>query len=131
LQTLGNNLASDGRLEGTLNVTTIECDQNANTCSIPVPAPAFALVFLTSNALKAVSPTSTMTYPTTAVTAHGNTLHIDPSMLATSYGHSGMEDTHGATSPGSVSGTSSFHAALPGVLTLFAAALGAALVALR
>ncbi|KAI0255534.1 hypothetical protein BJV78DRAFT_1151513 [Lactifluus subvellereus] len=130
-QTLGNNLQSDGRLNGTLNVTTVACDQNANTCSIPVPAPGFALVFLTSNALRAVSPTSTVTFPTTAQTRHGNTVSIDPSMLATSYGHSGMQDTHGATSPGSSSGTSPLRAALPGALALFVAALGAAAVALR
>jgi hypothetical protein len=112
-------------------VTTIECNQSANTCSIPVPAPGFALVFLTSNALRAVSPSSTVTFPTTAYTRHGNTVSIDPSMLATSYGHTGMEDLHGATSQGSFSGTSSLLGALPGALTLLAAALGAAAVALR
>jgi hypothetical protein len=126
LQTLGNNLESDGRLNGTLNVTTVECNQSANTCSIPVPAPGFALVFLTSNALQAVSPTSTVTFPTTALTRTGNTVSIDPSMLATSNGHSGMEDMRGATSQGSVSGASPVRAAL----TLLGIALGAAVVAL-
>ncbi|KAH9003624.1 hypothetical protein EDB86DRAFT_2888634 [Lactarius hatsudake] len=127
-QTLGNNFGSDGRLVGTLNVTTVQCDTTANTCAVPVPAPGFALVFLTSDALSAVSPASTVTYPTTAQTRTVNTIFIDPSMLATSYGHSGMENVHGATSPGS-SSASALRAT--GALALFAAALGAVVVARR
>ena len=130
LQTLGNNFQSDGRLQGTLNVTTVQCDQAANTCSIPVPAPGAAIVFLTSSALSAVSPSSTVTFPTTYPEG-SNTVSINPSMLATSYGHSGMENKHGATSPGSSSGTVPLRAAPPGALMLFAAAVGAAVVALR
>ncbi|KAI9461990.1 hypothetical protein BJY52DRAFT_1147038 [Lactarius psammicola] len=129
-QTLGNNFGSDGRLVGDLNVTTVQCDTTANTCSVPVPAPGFALVFLTSDALSAVSPASTLTYPTTAQTRTVNTIYIDPSMLATSGGHSGMENVRGATSPGS-SSASSLRGTLPGALALFAAALGAVLVARR
>lgn len=127
-QTLGNNFEADGRLSGTLNVTTISCDTSANTCSIPVPAPGFALVFLTSAALSDVSPASTVTYPTSTQTRTVNTIYIDPSVLATSYGHSGMEDVRGATSPGS-SDASSWRGAMPGALVLFAAALGAVAVA--
>ncbi|KAJ7583232.1 hypothetical protein C8J56DRAFT_790850, partial [Mycena floridula] len=37
---------TDGRLKDNLNVVSINCDQNANTCQIPVPVPVFALVFM-------------------------------------------------------------------------------------
>jgi len=125
-QTLGDVQASDGRLNGTLNVTTIDCDQTANTCSIPVPAPGFALVFLTSDALDAVSPTSTVTFPTTAAsTSTATHIYIDPNMLATSYGHSGMRDVRGATSLGSFSSALSTRCTvLSSAFALLAAALG-------
>ncbi|KAI0299017.1 glycoside hydrolase family 79 protein [Multifurca ochricompacta] len=130
-QTFGNNFESDGRLQGNQNVTTVHCDQTANTCSIPVPAPGFALVFLTSAALSAISPSSTATYPTTALTRTGNTIYIDPSLLATSNGHSGMENVRGATSPGSSSAARILRDAVPSALSLLSAVLGAAVVALR
>jgi hypothetical protein len=117
-------------MNGTLNVTTIQCDQNANTCTIPVPAPAFALVFLTADSLKAVSPTSTITFATTA-TAAGQSVYIDPNMLATSNGHAGMENILGATSPGSISAASTLHTAISGALALFVSALGAVFVTRR
>jgi hypothetical protein len=129
-QTLGEPLKSDGRMNGTLNVTTIQCDQSANTCTIPVPAPAFALVFLTPDSLKAVSPTSTITFATTA-TSSGRNVYIDPNMLATSNGHAGMQNVRGATSPGSISAASTLHTAISGALVLFVSALGAVSVALR
>ena len=125
-QTLGDVQASDGRLNGTLNVTTISCDQTANTCSIPVPAPGFALVFLTDDAINAVSPTSTVTFPTTAASTATSHIYIDPSVLATSYGHSGMRDVRGATSSGSFSSAVSTRLTiLSGAFALLAAALGA------
>jgi hypothetical protein len=124
-------MKSDGRLNGTLNVTTVQCDQTANTCSIRVPAPGFALVFLTSDSLNAVSPTSTVTFPTTALTQTGNNIYIDPSMLATSNGHSGMQNVRGATSPGSLSAASTLHTALSAALALFISALGAVAIARR
>lgn len=130
-QSLGPMLQSDGRLNGTLNVTTVQCDQSANTCSIPVPAPAFALVFLTSDSLKAVSPTSTLTFPTSAMTSTGSNIYINPNMLATALGHSGMENVLGATSPGSLSGASTLHTTLSGVIALFVSALGAFVVTRR
>ncbi|KAH8977414.1 hypothetical protein EDB92DRAFT_1999798 [Lactarius akahatsu] len=129
-QTFGNNFGSDGRLVGDLNVTTVQCDTTANTCSVPVPAPGFALVFLTSDSLSAVSPASTVTYPTTVQSRTVNTIFIDPSMLATAYGHSGMGNIRGATSPGS-SSASVPRATLPGASALLAAALGAVVVARR
>lgn len=130
-QTLGSALKSDGRMNGTLNVTTIQCDQNAHTCTIPVPAPAFALVFLTAESLKAVTPTSTMTFATTGTSAGQSSVYIDPNMLATSNGHTGMQNVHGATSPGRVSAASTLHTAIPGALALFASALGAIFVTRR
>ncbi|KAI9455294.1 hypothetical protein F5148DRAFT_1378092 [Russula earlei] len=127
-QTLGDALKSDGRLNGTLNVTTIQCDQTANTCSVPVPAPAFALVFLTSDSFNAVSPTSTVTFPTSVQTR--SHFYIDPNMLATSYGHTGMQKVRGATSSGHlVSGASSLHPSLScalAILTVTLAAIGVA-----
>ncbi|KAI0270634.1 hypothetical protein BC834DRAFT_967376 [Gloeopeniophorella convolvens] len=129
-QTFGNNFESDGRLVGNLDVQTVQCDQNANTCSVPVPAPGFALVFLTSAALSAVSPQSTVTFPTTALTRTANTIFIDPTMLANSNGNYGMENVRGATSFGS-SGAAVPGAVLPGVLTLLTVALGAVAVVRR
>lgn len=125
-QTLGDVQASDGRLNGTLNVTTIACDQAANTCSIPVPAPGFALVFLTDGALSAVSPASTVTFPTTATRTSTSThIYIDPSMLATSYGHSGMRNVRGATSQGSFSSAVSTRCTVLSIaFALLASALG-------
>jgi len=81
-------------------VTTVACDQTTNTCSIPVPAPGFALVFLTSDALDAVSPTSTVTFPTTAASNSATHVSIDPNMLVTSNGHTGMNGVRGATTDG-------------------------------
>ncbi len=125
--TLGDPQTSDGRLNGTLNVTSIDCDQTANTCSIPVPAPGFALVFLTSDAINAVSPTSTVTFPTTTARSTSSHIFIDPSMLATSYGHSGMKFVRGATSDHNyTSGASPRDAMLSGALTLLAGAAGVA-----
>jgi hypothetical protein len=131
-QTLGNDFEADGRLSGTLNVTTVPCDTSTNICSVPMPAPGFALVFLTSTA--AVSPASTVTFPTSTVSTQTrtvnslNTIYIDPSVLATSYGHSGMDNVRGATSPGS-SNASLWRGAMPGALVLLAAVLGAVAVA--
>ena len=104
VQTLGNQFQSDGRLQGNLDVRTLNCDTTAGTCQVKVPAPSFALVFLTDTAFSAVTPNTPLTYPTTAVTRTANTIFIDPSMLATSNGHYGMENKQGTTSFGSSSG---------------------------
>jgi hypothetical protein len=131
-QTLGDVQKADGRLNGTVNVTTINCDQTANTCSVPVPAPGFALVFLTEDAIDAVSPTSTVTFPTSAVTNTNSHVYIDPNILATSYGHMGMDDVRGATSSGrNASGAPPRYVMLSGAFALIAAALGAAAVSRR
>jgi hypothetical protein len=130
-QTFGDVQKADGRLSGTLNVTTINCDQTANTCSIPVPAPGFALVFLTSDSLDAVSPSSTATFPTTAVTNTKSHVYINPSMLATSNGHTGMKDVRGATSSGSNNSAPPRYAVLSGAFALLAGVLGAIAISRR
>ena len=59
----------DGRWIGEETIQTVACDQAAGTCSIDVPAPGFALVFLDNNALADSEPTSTQTFPSTTCTA--------------------------------------------------------------
>ncbi|KAH7922605.1 glycoside hydrolase family 79 protein [Leucogyrophana mollusca] len=97
-QTFGANFESDGRLQGTLSINTVSCDQSTNTCSVTVPAPGAALVFLTSAAFSASNPSSTETFPTTALTKTDNTATINPSVLATSNGMSGSTWQLGSTS---------------------------------
>ncbi|KAG9087849.1 hypothetical protein FRC06_002331 [Ceratobasidium sp. 370] len=107
-QWLGGELGSDGRLMGSVETVTIQCDTTAQTCAIPVKAPSIALVFLTDSALKASTPQDsvTQTFPTTVVTARGNsgiTVSVDPSVLATSNGRGGAQQAGllGSTSSGS------------------------------
>jgi hypothetical protein len=102
---MGNAFQSDGRLMGQESIQTVACDQTANTCSIKVPAPGFALVFLTDAALSNSSPGNPVTFPTTAYTKTVNTLKVDPSVLATSNGHSAKSRPElGSTSKGSSNG---------------------------
>ncbi|PCH43216.1 glycoside hydrolase family 79 protein [Wolfiporia cocos MD-104 SS10] len=103
-QTFGGRFESDGRLRGNMSVQTVACDQAANSCAVTVPAPGFALVFLSSGALSESSPTSTATFPTTVVTGHAHAASVDPSALATSNGHGGMDAGAGSTSKGSSGG---------------------------
>ena len=64
-QTFGGPYESDGRLQGDETVYTYTCDQANNVCAVPVPAPALALVFLSSDALGESTPESTVTFATT------------------------------------------------------------------
>ena len=98
-QTLGIAREVDGRFKGDLNVVTIACNTGANTCLIPVPAPAFALVFLTPEEDIATVTFSTSTYTNTA-----NTATVAASVLATSNGMSGKDWELGSTSSGSNNG---------------------------
>lgn len=121
---------SDGTLQGTEQTITITCDTNGNTCSVPVPAPGFALVFLTSQALQDSTPNGdqAMTFATTASTVtFKNTATIDPSVLATSNGRGGANQQIGSTSFGSSGAVGMMHA-LPGVLALTCMAAGAAVI---
>ncbi|KAJ6599975.1 glycoside hydrolase family 79 protein [Mycena vulgaris] len=130
-QTFGTSHNVDGRLQGALDVRTIACDTTANTCLIPVPAPAFALVFLTDSAWDDVGDTQPATYSTTAYTKTVNTARIAATALAASNGNSGKlwDNYMGSTSQGSsrarrvhVEGTGAF---------LVAAALVAAVALIR
>ncbi|THH33380.1 hypothetical protein EUX98_g815 [Antrodiella citrinella] len=106
-QTFGGLLASDGRLQGTYSQQTVTCDQSANTCDVQVPAPGFALVFVSGTAAQDANPASTATFPTTVLTKTVNTVTVDPSVLATSNGQSGMDrGALGSTSKGSAGAAS-------------------------
>jgi hypothetical protein len=97
-QTFGPTFGSDGRPQGTLNTTTFPCDSGTNTCNITLPAPSFALVFLSDDALKnAGGDTAAPTFATTAATK-AVTQTIDPSVLATSNGMNGKLRLGGSTS---------------------------------
>ncbi|KAK7044575.1 glycoside hydrolase superfamily [Favolaschia claudopus] len=96
-QTLGTTRTVDGRFKGTLNVVSITCDTIANTCLVPVPAPAFALVFLTP-----AEDIATVTFSTSTFTNTANTATVASAVLATSNGMSGKDWRLGSTSAGSV-----------------------------
>ncbi|KAJ7153086.1 glycoside hydrolase family 79 protein, partial [Mycena crocata] len=103
-QTFGGNFDSDGRLQGTEDVQTVPCDTTAQTCSVKVPAPGFALVFLSDAAQTETQGAPSTTFSTTALTKTQNTATIDASVLATSNGHGGPSDPLnrlGSTSKGS------------------------------
>ena len=91
-QTLGANFKSDGRLQGEEHIVNVPCDTGTNTCTVTVPAPGFALVFLNDKAYEDSTPSgNTLTFATTARTRTINTATIDPKALATSNGHSGKD----------------------------------------
>ncbi|EPQ55987.1 glycoside hydrolase family 79 protein [Gloeophyllum trabeum ATCC 11539] len=126
-QTFGDTLSSDGRLQGSESVQTINCDQGNNVCNVPVPAPGFALVFLSDSAYSDSAPSTTQTFSTTAVTKSINTATIASSVLATSNGHSGSDRKLGSTSKGS-SGAVGMGARVPGAMALLAMAVGGIVV---
>ncbi|KAF5386537.1 hypothetical protein D9757_005918 [Collybiopsis confluens] len=102
IQTFGSNFESDGRLEGTEIIETISCDQTAQICSVSVPAPGAALVFLTDKSTETAGAAST-TFATTVETRTINTATVDPSVLATSNGRNGSLPM-GSSSKGSANG---------------------------
>jgi hypothetical protein len=107
-QSLGANFKSDGRLQSGLNVVNVPCDAAANTCTITVPAPGFALVFLSDKAYMDSTPSGeTLTFATTAYTRTDNTATVEPQVLETSNRHSGKDRVNMcSTSKGSSSGAS-------------------------
>jgi hypothetical protein len=133
-QTFGAEFQSDGRLQGELNVVTVPCDATTNTCTVTVPAPGFALVFLNDQAYTDSTPSGpTTTFATTAFTKGINTATIDPQVLETSNGHSGKDRTgFSSTSKGSSpNGATTLMDGLGGVLLgCLGAGLGAVLFAL-
>jgi hypothetical protein len=107
-QSLGANFKSDGRLQDGLNVVNFPCDTATNTCTITVPAPGFALVFLNDKAYTDSTPSrETLTFATTAYTRADNTATVKPHVLETSNGHSRKDRVNmHSTGKGSSSGTS-------------------------
>ncbi|CDO77499.1 Glycoside Hydrolase Family 79 protein [Trametes cinnabarina] len=126
-QTLGGQFEADGRLQGELDIQTVQCDQNANTCEVKVPAPGFALVFMSDDAMQGSEPASTATFATTAITKAKNTVTVDPEVLATSNGHKGMKGRYGSTSAGSNAAPRAV-GAYPSAMALLAVVMGAAVV---
>ncbi|KAF8073315.1 glycoside hydrolase family 79 protein [Lyophyllum atratum] len=133
-QTYGNKFHVDGRPKGDLNITTLPCNTGTNTCSIPLKAPSFALVFLTDPSLPSAGnggngdTGGAVTFETTALTKTVNTATVDPSVLATSNGHSGKERLGmGSTSPGSISKAVGRGVGMVGVVVL-AMGVGAGVV---
>ncbi|KAJ6574201.1 hypothetical protein B0H19DRAFT_933133, partial [Mycena capillaripes] len=80
------NFESDGRPMDTEVIEKVNCDTTAQTCTVDVPAPGFALVFLTDDAFTESKGSSSMTFPTTAHTKTHNTATVDPTVLSTSNG---------------------------------------------
>lgn len=112
---------------GEVKLETVQC--NDNICPVRVPAPGFALVFLTDDAIKgAAAETVASTFATTAQTRLRNTATVPPDVLSTSNGHNGLTRKLGSTSHGSNSAWSAA-AAVPAISVLLGiAAGGAALV---
>ncbi|KAJ7671748.1 hypothetical protein B0H17DRAFT_989262 [Mycena rosella] len=97
-QTFGDNFASDGRPMGDEDIQTVTCDTTAQTCTIDVPAPGFALVFLTDAALTENAGAPSITFATTAQTKTRNTATVDAAVLATSNGYRMSEHELAGTS---------------------------------
>ena len=91
---------SDGRLKGDIDVRTVTCD-DTGACPVVVPAPGFALVFLSEDALTDADQAATMTATfATSISNARNTATIGASVLATSNGMSGRTRALGNTSNG-------------------------------
>ncbi|KAF8671176.1 Glycosyl hydrolase family 79 C-terminal beta domain [Rhizoctonia solani] len=128
-QTLGNHFESDGRLQGTEVIETIQCQNNQ--CAIPLKAPSLALVFLTDAALANSSPaeSATTSFETSVLTRVRHTATIDQAVLTTSNGRGGSMGNHlGSTSFGSVGNGVIGGFRAPGVGVLVGLVVGAAAV---
>ena len=125
-QTYGPAFATDGRLQGDQDVQTVNCDQSSETCSVQVPAPGFALVFIATAAFFESNPSTTQTFSTTSLKKTHNTATVPASVLATPNGHSGSTWRLGSTSKGNVSGARA--AAIPGMVILIAMTCGTMIV---
>ncbi|CEL54355.1 hypothetical protein RSOLAG1IB_07005 [Rhizoctonia solani AG-1 IB] len=128
-QTLGNHFESDGRLQGSEVIETVQCQNNQ--CAIPLKAPSLALVFLTDAALANSSPTesATASFETSVLTRVRHTATIDQAVLSTSNGRGGSQGNHiGSTSFGSVGNGVVGALRAPGVGVLVGLAVGAAAV---
>jgi len=100
-QTFGGAFESNGVPQGVETIKTIACAAS-EPCAIPLPAPCFALVFLTSGALsESGEGGSTTTFAQTVSTPEVNTATVDPGVLATSNGRKTIDGHLGSTSKGS------------------------------
>ncbi|CUA67084.1 Beta-glucuronidase [Rhizoctonia solani] len=125
-QTLGNHFESDGRLQGSEVIETVQCENNI--CPIPLKAPSLALVFLTESALANSSPGSSATasFETSVLTKVRHTATVDQAVLATSNGRGGSQGNQmGSTSFGSVGSGAVVGARASVVGVLLGLALGA------
>ncbi|KAF8883631.1 hypothetical protein CPB84DRAFT_1850908 [Gymnopilus junonius] len=95
-QTFGDTFSSDGRPVGQENVTSLPCSNGS--CTIHVPAPGAAIVFL--NGLDETKGGASTTFSTTTYTKTRNTATVDPGVLQTSNGHSGSTLQLGSTDAG-------------------------------
>lgn len=118
---------------GQEEIETIACDTASNHCSVTVPAPGVALVFLTDTALSEVENSPTTTFYTTALTKTRNTATIDPSVLATSNGHRAIDQKGnlGSTSKGSANGAAQTKAEIRLGVCMSLISLASAIVSLR
>ena len=128
MQTFGDAFGSDGRLSGDQDIQTVTC--SGGTCKIQVPAPSFALVFLSDQALSESDNGANMTFPTTSLrTRTVNTATVDPSVLATSNGHGGFRPgVIYSTSKGELESHAASERVLPSVLALLGVVVGSAVV---
>jgi hypothetical protein len=113
---------------GQQDIQTITC--NGGSCQVNVPAPSFALVFLSDQALSESNTGAAQTFSTSVKTKLHNTATVDPSVLATSNGHKGFANHGGTTSKGSGQNNASFglSQALPSVLALVSMVAGGLMV---
>ena len=111
----------------TQQVQNIPCDTNSNTCQIKVPALGFALVFFSDNIFSEVTPLSPQMFAMTTVNKTENMVTVDPSVLATSNGHAGVDRDRllGSMSRGSENGTGGVRTIAPGLIVALALAVGA------
>ena len=117
-QTFGLYFETDGRFKNNPSINTVTCN-NDNTCTVLVPAPGFALVFITDDPDNLGNQNPAHTYSTTAWTKTFNTATIDPSELANSNGQSGKDRAHlGSTSYGSRNGATGLRDGALGMLSV-------------
>jgi len=107
-QTFGGDFDSDGTFQGTESIQTVPCtpsissttDSPLANCTISVPAPGFALVFLSPQSLAESNdlPSSERTFATTSVSGTASAALVAPGVLETSNGHTGGTRRLGSTS---------------------------------
>ncbi|KAJ7450304.1 hypothetical protein B0H11DRAFT_322421 [Mycena galericulata] len=68
----GGNFESGGRLMGTQDVQTMQCDKTVQMCSMKVPTLGFALVFLIDLVLPQNTGMESKTFATTTLIKMGN-----------------------------------------------------------